>query len=257
MRSRVDWTAQMMSCMEVVNDAGVVDGLERGADPNAEDRHGRSMLCMAAKLGSERMVSALLRAGASVAATDRHVMTPLALAVSSESLGCVKLLIQAGSSLEAKDDTGRTPFLVAASRRRVEVLEELLAAGSNGKARDLSLNTAMHLCCAAMVRDDETLPLARYLVQFGGLDAKNNWAQTALASAARFGKKKCALLLLDSGASVAASGGLASLLHKASEEEGFKGWFESVVVAREQSKAIISEISLGEMDRGARQSPRL
>lgn len=257
MRSSVDWTVAMMACMARGDDAGVGDCLARGADPNAEDRHGRSMLCLAAKKGDERMMAALLAAGACQAGTDRHVMTPLALAARAESLECVKLLIRAGSALDSKDDTGRTPFLVASSRRSVDVLEELLAAGANPKARDFSLNTALILCCATMLKDHETLGVARWLAQFGEIDAKNNWGQTALATVVRFGKEKSALFLLDSGASVSASGGLGSLLHKASEADGFKGWLESVVVAREQSKVIGEELNGNVLAGCGRKIPRI
>lgn len=84
--------------------------LENGANPNAKDRRGVSMLATA--VGSygkheKDFVTALLNAGADVNSEDNDKQTPIFYCHDPK---VAKILIDAGADIRHKDATGKTPF---------------------------------------------------------------------------------------------------------------------------------------------------
>ncbi|KAI9860642.1 MAG: hypothetical protein M1813_006067 [Trichoglossum hirsutum] len=82
--------------------------LDGGADPNAADGRGESVLMQAAQEGSQTITRTLLEAGAAVDSRDGNGRTPLFLAARYGYLDVVKLPIEHGADYEAKTDSGRT-----------------------------------------------------------------------------------------------------------------------------------------------------
>jgi len=83
---------------------GVRDALRNGADVNAKDNDGKTLLHWRSDPES---VKALLEAGADVNAKDNRGRTPLHQQVYP---GSVKVLIQAGANVNVKDQNGYTPL---------------------------------------------------------------------------------------------------------------------------------------------------
>ena len=89
--------------------------LQNGANPNAKDRRGTSMLATA--VGSygkheKDFVTALLNAGADVNSEDNEKQTPIFYCHDPK---VAKILIDAGADIRHKDATGKTPFAYSTS----------------------------------------------------------------------------------------------------------------------------------------------
>ena len=90
--------------------------IERGADPNAQDRHGNTSLHLAARLSENpEIIGALLEAGADLDAPEpARGRTPLHLAADSNfDPKIVSYLLEAGANPKAQDKDGKTPLDLA------------------------------------------------------------------------------------------------------------------------------------------------
>lgn len=118
--------------------------LDAGADPNSQDKYGRTPLHDAAFSAQISTVKMLLNAGADPNALAYRGSAPLHFAVSynkyfgydgdSRKKSVIRILIDAGAKLEARDEKGRTPLHDAAYN--IELANTLLQAGANPHAPD-------------------------------------------------------------------------------------------------------------------------
>ena len=101
-----------------------------GADVNAKDEFGRSVLRLASRLdGNIEIVRELIKAGADVNAHKDDVYV-FEYAANGE---IAKELIKAGADVNARDKDGRTPLMFG---NDVGVVKELIKAGADVNARD-------------------------------------------------------------------------------------------------------------------------
>ena len=118
-------------------------------DLKAADRHGSSVLHMAASSRQRRAAQAPHRGGADVKVRDRTGQTPLASLLggtayrSGDKTGEVRLLLKAGAKVDAQDNYGFTPLMYAvrANDRRIAML--LLCRGAQVDQRDNKGSTAL------------------------------------------------------------------------------------------------------------------
>ena len=99
----------------------VQDLINAGADVNARNNQGITVLMFAAWDGSAEVVELLINAGADINARDDDDMTVLMFAAWSSSAEVVELLINAGADINAKDDEDWTPLIFAADDNTAEV----------------------------------------------------------------------------------------------------------------------------------------
>ena len=83
--------------------------IKNGANIDVSDNQGRTALKIAAKLGNNNVIKALLEGGAKINAMRNFSSTALIEAVSGQQLETVKLLIQSGADVNATDEKGNTP----------------------------------------------------------------------------------------------------------------------------------------------------
>ncbi|WP_165840073.1 ankyrin repeat domain-containing protein [Motiliproteus coralliicola] len=114
--------------------------LAAGANPNAQDRIGKSVLMAAVSRNMPALVAQLLRSGADPSLTNFKGQTIMHLAA-TDSPATIALLLQQGISLETLNQEGQTPLLYAASRdpkRYWNTIRALVDAGAKLDVRDLN-----------------------------------------------------------------------------------------------------------------------
>jgi ankyrin repeat protein len=100
--------------------------LDKGADPNATNDHGDTILAIAAFKDEPDAVKLLLEAGAKVdAPSGKYQVTPLMLAMQENNPRVVPILLEAGADIEAKDVDGWTPTIWAAHRDSLNAFRAL------------------------------------------------------------------------------------------------------------------------------------
>lgn len=95
----------------------VLSLLEQGADVNARDEDGETVLMKAANRNENpETIKALLEAGADINARDKRGNTALIKAVGfNRNLDVIKVLLNAGADVNAKNDNRYTPLIEALS----------------------------------------------------------------------------------------------------------------------------------------------
>ena len=118
--------------------AGAESLLANGADVNARDEQGWSLLAEAALHGQRTVAELLLTHGADVNAKEEEMngQTPLHIAAGSGNNDVAEVLLAHGADVNAKEDNGQTPLFEAASAGRRPVVELLLAHGADVNAKN-------------------------------------------------------------------------------------------------------------------------
>lgn len=108
--------------------------LQRGANPNAEDKKGVTPLTIAAGLGFVEGVEALLEGGARVDQTNIAGETPLISAVHRRDIALVRLLLRHGANPDRNDNSGRSARDYAELMGSGQLLEEFRRADAEKTA---------------------------------------------------------------------------------------------------------------------------
>ncbi len=114
----------------------VKDLLAKGADVNARNFSGVSILAWAAQDGRTEIAKALLARGADVNAKDSRGVTALMSAASHGHTEIVKALLDKGADVNAKDKKGRTALMEAAVNGYTGIVQALLAKSADIDAKD-------------------------------------------------------------------------------------------------------------------------
>lgn len=127
-------SADLLTAVLAGDEVKVSGLLKKGADCNASNEEGATLLMLAAGAGHLGMVEMLLKAGATVDATDARGWTALMKALFNyeQNRGfpdVVSALIEAGADIEHQVTYGTRPLMIAAGYGEASVVEVLLAAG--------------------------------------------------------------------------------------------------------------------------------
>jgi len=173
--------------------------LDHGADINAADHAGRTVLHHAVRWGRAERVAFLLARRADPNAGDSTGSTPLHLAGGGDArMGPIlKQLLDAGGDANAADFSGATPLHAAAKSGTPKGLQTLLDAKADLRAATRAGQTVLHFAAGGKGR----LEVVKRLLA-GKLDvnAKGRAGRTALHEAARAGDRAVVELLLAAGA---------------------------------------------------------
>ncbi|KAE8164833.1 ankyrin repeat-containing domain protein [Aspergillus tamarii] len=138
--------------------------LERGANPNSRDRHGRTPLSWAVNIewddchdgiGSTMVPLLLETDGVDVNSQDKMGRTPLFYALLSAIYlvhapekaymyeDGVQLLLEKGARVDSRDDSGRTPIFYAAMVKRAALVQMFLDKAAEPNCKDIDGRTPL------------------------------------------------------------------------------------------------------------------
>lgn len=105
--------------------------LDSHADPNAQDRHGRTALHEAALTGNDAIAAQLLGAGAQVDARDHAGRTPFLDAAANAHEKTIACLLAHGADKTATDGTGSNAILLACQAQTIQpaLIQSLIEVG--------------------------------------------------------------------------------------------------------------------------------
>jgi ankyrin repeat protein len=126
--------------------------LDRGAPISAVDENGEQPLHLASHLGHTAIVELLLASGADANAASNSGYTPLHMAAEQGQVEALRVLLGAGADVAAATEQGTTPLHWAAFHDRVEVAAVLLRHGAPTAAQDADGDTPAAL---ALRRNEE------------------------------------------------------------------------------------------------------
>jgi ankyrin repeat protein len=221
--------------------------LAAGARVNDRDQEGRSPLWYAtSNANSAEIITSLLKSGARVDdrgtgevsvfigphtyCTPESDMTPLMRTASlTDNPATISILVAAGATVDARTTDGGWTALMVAAENNSEVVTALLKAGANTEERD---NTGMTpLMWAAGGYDcatDKTLfwqpAIIETLLKAGAkMDEVTNDGMTSLMLAAKYGKAKMMVSLLEAGADARLKSNEGKTALAYAESEDFRG----------------------------------
>ena len=152
--------------------------LERGADPNARDRTGRTALHGAA-FAEPEVISALLDAGADpvVATTYGETLLHSLAKYSSRGSTAIPLLLDAGVDINLPNNNGETPLHLAAGvRDNAANVVLLLELGADPGLRTAEGDTPLHSAVSRYRADSSTI--AALVAAGADIDARNERGMT-------------------------------------------------------------------------------
>jgi uncharacterized protein len=108
------------------NEAGVRRFLDRGANPNAAEPDGTTLLMRAVHGRSAAIAKLLIDAGADVSIGNRYGVTPLYLAARAPDPAIARQLLQAGADPNTALPEGETVLMTASKAGSLEIVRALL-----------------------------------------------------------------------------------------------------------------------------------
>ena len=184
---------------KTITEATVQKTLNTGADVNATDKFGVTILAATALVGSVDVVRLLLDKGADVNAKCKDGRTPLLFASDhSVSVDVMHLLLNKGADVNAKDKYGYTALMNVAGHGLTEIVQLLLDKGA-----DINVKNNVGLTPLMEASHYGYVDTVRLLLDKGAeVNAKDNAGSTALMAAAGMGHADIVTLLLDKKANV-------------------------------------------------------
>ncbi|XP_058512258.1 ankyrin repeat and death domain-containing protein 1B isoform X5 [Ochotona princeps] len=174
--------------------------LNHKARVDIADKHGLTVLHLAAWSGSLETTLMLVKAGADQRAKTQDGMNALHFAAQSNNVLVVDYLIQDLhlTDLNQADERGRKPFLCAAARGHVEMIEKLIFLNLHSSEKDKEGNTALHLAA----RGGHSPAVQLLLTQWQGVDEVNEDGETPFFLSVQEGHEECSQVLLEAGSDI-------------------------------------------------------
>ena len=173
--------------------------LKQGADVNAPQPHGTTVLHWATQSGDATTVDLLLDAGAGVDATDDYGVTPLWLACLNGHPRLVDQLLKAGANPKATLPTGETMLMRAAHSGNAAVVKLLVEHRADVNAKETLLGQTALMWAASEGHADAVQEL---ITKGADIHARSKAGFTPFLLSARSAGLDAAKALLDAGADV-------------------------------------------------------
>lgn len=129
---------QWITLLQDNNYLGIKQYLKNGANPNAEEENGESVLCFALRYGcNPEITDLLIECGADLFHVDHEGVSVFDIAVTYNNLSMIERLIDEGFDIhKATRRSGFTPLMGAVCYGRLEVIKKLIGMGVDLEARD-------------------------------------------------------------------------------------------------------------------------
>ncbi|MDE6737370.1 MAG: ankyrin repeat domain-containing protein [Treponemataceae bacterium] len=202
--------------------------IKLGADVNAKDDNGMTVLMTAAIAGNTDIAELLIKAGAEMHVEGDNGLTALMTAAYSGNKDTAELLIKAGADMNAKNNDGLTALMYAVHYEQKDTADLLIKLGANPNATDRRNWSALSYAMvtlrftynrtiaeqlikagadsdAALIWAVKTVPhpsdVVKLLIELGAdVNATDSDGLTALTCAILYGQNEVADLLRAAGA---------------------------------------------------------
>ncbi len=108
----------------------IIDLISCGADPNACNSNGGTVVDQAARYGMMQLLELAIKKGGNLNRKD-GMTSPLHLACEGNHLNCVKLLIENGAFIDSIDKNDKTPLYIALVKKNIAIAKYLLNEGAS------------------------------------------------------------------------------------------------------------------------------
>ncbi|KAK6174217.1 hypothetical protein SNE40_017536 [Patella caerulea] len=172
--------------------------IESGADVNAVDKYGNTALYYGALFNTPECIRILIESGADVNAVTKYGCTALHGGVRGNTPDCIRILKEGGANVNAVNRDGYTALHLGVRYNTPDCIRMLIESGADVNAVDRYGNTALH---GGVI--DNTPECMRILIECGAdVNAVNRDGYTALHDCARNNTPDCIRMLIESGADV-------------------------------------------------------
>ena len=173
----------LFDAIEIDDADKVTRALNNGADVNAKNNDGNTVLIEASKTGHTEIVTILLEKGADVNAKDNYGWTALICASANGHTEIMAMLLKKGTDVNATSNTGLSALHIASLNGHAEIVEKLLEEGANVNAKNNDSYTAL-----MWASEHGHIEIVRDLLKNGAdVNAKDDNDYTALMWAVEFG----------------------------------------------------------------------
>ena len=210
MAAMTDPSAAMDAILRAKSVEQLVQALAAGIDVNAKNEHGMSLLHAAVVSKKLKLVEVILNKQPDVNATNKDGESPLHFwAGNALDPKIAGLLLDRGANVEARDRFGVTPLGFALMNKTLKQAEYLVGRGAALETRDGEGCTPLHRACQPLSGRGQLrigqigLTAATFLLDRGASCApRNNFEETPLHLAAKWGSLELVTMLIDRGADV-------------------------------------------------------
>ena len=170
--------------------------LSRGANPDAQDKEGKTPLYVASEKGHENIVELLLQYNANPNIRTAMGEAPLHVALKEDNEKIAELLLAHGANINIQDKNGIAPLHSASVRGHAKIVELLLTHGANPNIQYQGRKTSLH----AASKEGKEKIVELLLTHGANVNIKDNDRETPLYAASVRGHAKIVELLLTDGA---------------------------------------------------------
>lgn len=122
--------------------------LKEGVDLHAVNKHGETVLHVAAYLGDAEACRMVIDASAEVEAANKNNQTPLMYAAQKGNIDCLNALLKAGADVTTKDYEGCHALFYAIKSKRLRIVDRLLESGAPVHWLNDKHESLIHIVCA-------------------------------------------------------------------------------------------------------------
>ena len=190
--------AALIKATEVGNYNNVQRLLDDGANIEAKNEYGNTVLISAISNSRFDIAELLIKRGANVNVAGTHGYTALIHAAARNRIDIVKLLMNNGANIDIATNDGYTALILAASNGHIDIAQFLI---NNGANIDIATNDGYTALIKAA--SNGHIDIVQLLINNGAnIDIAENDGYTALIKAPSNGHIDIVQLLIDNGANI-------------------------------------------------------